>query len=498
MHTLALVLAGFYMSLLFLIIIYSLGQFQLLVFYLRNRKRGAEFMLPALKSDAPNLPFVTVQLPLYNELYVVERLIDCVTQFDYPKDRFEIHVLDDSTDETIDIVQRKVDEYKAKGFNIEHVRRPNRKGFKAGALSDAMYMVKGEFIAIFDADFLPHKDFLLRTIPYFLADERVGVVQTRWEHLNRDYSLITKLQAMQLDVHFTVEQLGRASGDCFLQFNGTGGLWRRTTIDDAGGWEADTLTEDLDLSYRAQLKGWRIAFIESYTSPAELPAEMNALKSQQFRWTKGGAEVSRKMLPVIWNSHLSMYQKMQGSFHLLGSTMFVIVFIMALMNIPIFFLRDYLPAFDARYVPVFYLSFVLLSFVYYTTHVVTLHQDKPYLVRLWKLVSMYPMFLVMSIGMSLHNTVAVLEGWRGKQSPFVRTPKFNITTSEDKLKKNVYTARKVSRVTIFEALITCVFISTCTIGIIQHAPLNFILFHGFYALGFGTICFYTLRALRYR
>lgn len=248
MHTLALVLAGFYMSLLFLIIIYSLGQFQLLVFYLRNRKRGAEFMLPALKSDAPNLPFVTVQLPLYNELYVVERLIDCVTQFDYPKDRFEIHVLDDSTDETIDIVQRKVDEYKAKGFNIEHVRRPNRKGFKAGALSDAMYMVKGEFIAIFDADFLPHKDFLLRTVPYFLADEKVGVVQTRWEHLNRDYSLITKLQAMQLDVHFTVEQLGRASGDCFLQFNGTGGLWRRTTIEDAGGWEADTLTEDLDLS----------------------------------------------------------------------------------------------------------------------------------------------------------------------------------------------------------------------------------------------------------
>ena len=251
------------------------------------------------EEEIPAYPFVTVQLPIYNEMYVVERLIDNIAHFDYPHDRFEIHILDDSTDETVEIVRRKVQEYKAKGLLIEQIRREKRQGFKAGALRDGMQYANGEFLAIFDADFLPRPDFLKRTIPFF-EDDNVGVVQTRWEHINQDYSLITKLQALQLNVHFTVEQVGRMAGDYMLQFNGTAGVWRRETIDDAGGWEADTLTEDFDLSIRAQLKGWKIKYLEEVGSPAELPAEMNAFKSQQFRWMKGGAETARKMLPTVW------------------------------------------------------------------------------------------------------------------------------------------------------------------------------------------------------
>jgi cellulose synthase/poly-beta-1,6-N-acetylglucosamine synthase-like glycosyltransferase len=245
-----------------------------------------DFSMDSEEESESDLPFVTVQLPIYNEKYVIERLIEAVVDFDYPKSRYEIHILDDSTDDTVDIVRKRVAYYKEQGYQIEQVIRKDRKGFKAGALKDAMPLARGEFIAIFDADFLPRPDFLLQTVPYF-EDEKVGVVQTRWEHINEDYSLITRLQAMQLNVHFTVEQKGRQAGNFLLQFNGTAGLWRRETIEDAGGWEADTLTEDLDLSYRAQLKGWKIEFLEHIGSPAELPAEMNSLKSQQFRWMKG-------------------------------------------------------------------------------------------------------------------------------------------------------------------------------------------------------------------
>jgi len=308
-------------------------QFDLLVYY----KRGLKSLSPALggnlKNEVDDLPadyvwpMVTVQLPLYNEQYVVERLIDTIAEFDYPKDRFEIHILDDSTDETLDIVKRKVEEYKAKGFQIEQILRTVRQGYKAGALKDGTVFAKGEFLAIFDADFMPKPDFLKKTVPFF-QDPKVGVVQTRWEHINQNYSLITKLQALQLNVHFTVEQVGRMQGDYFLQFNGTAGVWRKSTIEDAGGWEADTLTEDLDLSIRAQMKGWKIKFLEEIGSPAELPAEMNALKSQQFRWMKGGAETARKMLPTLWKSKdLTTRQKIHATQHLFASSVFLFVFL---------------------------------------------------------------------------------------------------------------------------------------------------------------------------
>lgn len=494
MQTLALIIAGIYTVLLFFITVYSLGQLQLLLFYRRNTRRGVEHMPKALDPADANLPMVTVQLPVYNELYVMERLIDAVCRLEYPKNRLEIQVLDDSTDESVEITAKKVAEYQAKGYLIEQLRREDRKGYKAGALAEGLKTAKGEFIAIFDADFLPHSDFLLRTVPYFLNNNNIGVVQTRWEHLNEEYSLLTRLQAYQLDVHFTVEQMGRFSGDCLLQFNGTGGMWRRITIDDAGGWEADTLTEDLDLSYRAQLKGWKIEYVEAFTSPGELPAEMNGLKSQQFRWMKGGAETARKMLPVVWKANIPLSKKLHASLHLLGSSLFVLVFLMAMLNIPLFFLRDYLPAFDIRYLPVFYASMAILSYIYYTTHVETLNQNMSWGRRFLKFITFFPLFTAMSIGMSLHNTVAVIQGWRGKKSAFVRTPKFNIVTLSDSFKKNKYITGKLSWVTIMEGLLSIAFLMTFWVAL-RDGEYKYTVFQLLYAMGFLVICVTSIRHL---
>ncbi|MCB0640276.1 MAG: glycosyltransferase, partial [Phaeodactylibacter sp.] len=276
------------------ITVYCLMQFNLLYFYKKHhwRERAFEEKLPEIPDR--ELPFVTIQLPIFNELYVVERLIDNITQLDYPKDRFEIHVLDDSTDETIEITRRKVEQYQAKGFQIQQIRRKDRKGYKAGALKDAMQYANGDFIAIFDADFLPRRNFLKATIPHF-SNEKVGVVQTRWEHINQNYSLITRLQALQLNVHFTIEQQGRKAANCMLQFNGTAGVWRREAIESAGGWQSDTLTEDFDLSYRAQLAGWRIQMLPDLVAPAELPDTLPAYRRQQRRWAMGTVQVLRKL-----------------------------------------------------------------------------------------------------------------------------------------------------------------------------------------------------------
>lgn len=255
-----------------------------------NRKRKSSIQHPPLSFE---FPLVTVQLPIYNELYVVERLIDAVCLFEYPKNRLEIQVLDDSTDETVSIIAQKVRLYKAQGFDIQHIRRSSRDGFKAGALAYGLTAAKGEFIAIFDADFIPHPDFLTTTIPHF-ENATVGVVQTRWVHLNESYSLITQLQAFGLDGHFIVEQGGRNAAGHFINFNGTAGVWRKSCILDAGGWSAQTLTEDLDLSYRAQLRGWQFVYLENVETPAELPATMPALKSQQYRWMKGAPNAPAK------------------------------------------------------------------------------------------------------------------------------------------------------------------------------------------------------------
>src|SRR6056297_2782400 len=283
------IIVGLYLFFLTFILLYSLVQLSLVLSYKRYRKQHAGDADSAYEVDDPELPTVTVQLPVFNERYVVERLIDSIAQ------------LDDSTDDSKNIAIRRVAHWRDRGVDIRHVTRPDRKGYKAGALAFGLEQARGEYIAIFDADFVPRKDFLLGALPPF-RDAQVGMVQTRWEHLNRDYSILTRLQAFALDAHFSVEQGGRNAGGHFMNFNGTAGVWRKETIADAGGWSDDTLTEDLDLSYRAQLKGWRFVFLEATGAPAELPAVMSALKTQQFRWNKGAAECARKNLGKVFRN----------------------------------------------------------------------------------------------------------------------------------------------------------------------------------------------------
>lgn len=441
-------------------------------------------------------PFVTIQLPIYNEQYVIERLIDKVANFDYPRDRFEIHILDDSTDETVDIVAQKVREYKAEGLQVEQILREKRQGFKAGALRDGMPLARGEFIAIFDADFLPEKDFLRKTIPYF-QQEKVGVVQTRWEHINEDYSLLTRLQAIQLNVHFSVEQMGRMAGNHFLQFNGTAGIWRRQTIEEAGGWEADTLTEDLDLSIRAQLKGWKIEYLEGVGSPAELPVEMNSLKSQQFRWMKGGAETAKKMLPTIWGAPISWAKKFHATFHLLASTIFLFVFLMGVFSVPVLFFLGETSAvrMDGDVFAYFMIGLLSIASIYFVANVVAPFNEGPWYKRVFKFLILFPLFLALSMGLSLHNSIAIIQGYRGKRSPFVRTPKFNIQSVKDSFINKKYIERKISWTTIFEGVLALYF-GTAIIWSLYYQEYTFIFYHLMLFLGFGYISYYTIRHVR--
>ncbi len=480
-------LLGVYVLALTYITFYCLMQFHLLYHYQKKRKVVDHENLLDISAE---IPFVTIQLPIFNELYVTERLIDNITKFDYPKDKFEIHVLDDSTDETLEISRRKVEEYKAKGFNIELIRREGREGYKAGALKYGMQFVKGEFIAIFDADFLPNPDFLRKTLPYF-KNEKVGVVQTRWEHINENYSLITRLQAFQLNVHFTVEQKGRDAGNFLLQFNGTAGVWRRETIDSAGGWEADTLTEDLDLSYRAQLKGWKIAFREDIGSPAELPAEMNGLKSQQFRWMKGGAETAKKMLPTVWDSDIPLLKKIHASTHLLSSTVFLCVFVMGVFSVPILYFLNPL-GIDSDYFGVFLLSLVSIIFVYYVANVDQEWKEGSKLWLILKFIFIFPVFLALSMGLSLHNSVAVIQGYLGRKSAFIRTPKFDIKGLSDSFKKEKYQAKKISSVTILEGLLSLYFMAGVYYGY-AIGNYTFIMLHVLLTLGYGATFYYTVK-----
>jgi glycosyltransferase involved in cell wall biosynthesis len=336
-HVMAKIILGIYTACLFLIFYYSCVQMSLAVAYVRNRKKRKAEQIPTY--NEATTPKVTVQLPMFNEMYVAERIIETVAEFDYPRDRFQIQVLDDSTDETKDIIAAKVAEVSVRGINIQHIHRVDRTGYKAGALDAAMDRVEGEFIAIFDADFVPDKDFLKRTMPYFI--EGIGVVQTRWGHLNKTYSLLTELQAFGLNGHFAIEQGGRNVSEHFINFNGTAGVWRKTCIEDAGGWEHDTITEDLDLSYRAQMKGWKFKYLEDVESPAELPITMSALKSQQHRWMKGGAEVFVKMWKsLVKYPGLKFSDRLHGLAHLFNSSVFVFILILSLLSLCVLHIKD--------------------------------------------------------------------------------------------------------------------------------------------------------------
>ena len=324
---------------LLLIFLYALAQLNLLFNYLRSKKDEKE--APKFNLTNPEeTPFITIQLPVYNELYVMERLLNNIAQIDYPLDKLEIQVLDDSTDESFEQTKNHIAALQKNGIPIFHVSRENRTGFKAGALKEGLKTAKGEYIAIFDADFLPKTDWLLKTVPYF-KDPEIGVVQTKWAHLNKDYSLLTRVQAFALDVHFTLEQAGRNNKGHFINFNGTAGIWRKECIVDAGNWQGDTLTEDLDLSYRAQLKNWKFKYLEEVETPAELPVVISAARSQQFRWNKGGAENFQKMSwKVIKSKNIPFKTKIHGLLHLLNSTMFLSVLVVALLSIPMLYIKN--------------------------------------------------------------------------------------------------------------------------------------------------------------
>jgi cellulose synthase/poly-beta-1,6-N-acetylglucosamine synthase-like glycosyltransferase len=351
-------------------------------------------------------------------------------------------------------------------------------------------------MAIFDADFVPRPDFLRLTIPHF-QNENVGVVQTRWEHINQDYSLLTQLQALQLNVHFTVEQVGRMNGDHLLQFNGTAGIWRRATIEDAGGWEADTLTEDLDLSIRAQVRGWKIEFLEEVGSPSELPAEMNSFKSQQFRWMKGGAETARKMLPTIWKSDMSLNHKIFATAHLLSSSIFLFVFVAGISSVPLLFLLGelYEMGFSKHFFAYFLAGLLSIISIYYVANIQSpANQEKSFDSALFKFIARFPLFLSLSMGLALHNTVAVIQGFRGKKSAFVRTPKFNIESKKDSFVKRQYLSKKITWTTIGEGLLALYFLAA-VVGALYIQNTTFIIFHLMLAIGYGGIFIYSIRHL---
>ncbi len=445
-------------------------------------------MNPVPKENFDEKPLVTIQLPLYNELYVVERLIDAICLIDYPKDKLEIQVLDDSTDETSKITAAAVEAKQKEGFDIQHIRRGTREGFKAGALKAGMKIAKGEFIAIFDADFLPHKDFLTKTLSFF-TDDKIGMVQTRWEHLNGDYSILTRAQALALDGHFVIEQSVRNKSGFFINFNGTGGVWRKNCIVDSGNWHADTLTEDLDLSYRAQLKGWRFVFLKDFTSPAELPSEINALKSQQFRWTKGAIETAKKILPLVWKADIPLRVKLQSTFHLTNNLAFPFILLAAILNVPLIFIKNSGPH-DVYFgiMSVFVLAFVS-SFMFY------LYSQKDIRTDWRKKIVLFPLFMAGSMGFAVNNTRAVFEGLMNRKSEFVRTPKFKVENGKDSWKGNKYLNKKNKiDMMVFVELIMAIY---CLVGIVSSIYFLEIAALPFQLLFFVGFAFVSLTSIKH-
>ncbi|MGQ9798249.1 MAG: glycosyltransferase [Ignavibacterium sp.] len=474
-----IVLIGYFLSLTILFV-FGLHGFIMLYYHKKYRDNN-----PVPKPQIDENATVTIQLPLYNELYVAERLIKATCEIEYPKDKLEIQVLDDSTDETTEIVANIVKQKQAEGFDIKHIRRGTREGFKAGALKYGLEKAKGEFVAIFDADFIPHKDFLKKTLSFF-TDEKVGLVQTRWEHLNGDYSILTKAQALALDGHFVIEQTVRNKAGFFINFNGTGGIWRKSCIEDAGNWHADTLTEDLDISYRAQLKGWRFVFLKDFTSPAELPSEINALKSQQFRWTKGAVETAKKILPLVWKSDIPLRVKLQSTFHLTNNLVFPFILLAAILNVPLIFIKNS-GSHEAYFaiMSIFVLAFIS-SFLFY------MYAQKDIRTDWRKKIVLFPLFMAGSMGFAVNNSRAVIEGLLNRKSEFVRTPKFKLESEKDSWMGNKYLTRKVGFSVIVEALLAVY----CLIGVlssIYFMELAAIPFQLLFFLGFAFVSITSIK-----
>jgi len=417
-----------------LIILAAYGAHRYWLVYLYYKYKKNKTTEPPAHFD--DLPRVTVQLPIFNEQYVVDRLLEAVCRLDYPREKLDIQLLDDSTDETIEVARALVERYAALGHPVTYLHRDNRSGFKAGALAEGLKTAQGEFVAIFDADFVPPPDFLLNCIHHF-TDPKVGMVQTRWTHINRNYSFLTEVEAMLLDGHFVMEHSGRARSSRFFNFNGTAGMWRRVAIDEAGGWEHDTLTEDTDLSYRAQLKGWKFIYLQDVECPAELPVEMTAFKTQQARWAKGLIQVSKKILPKVLSSDVPRQVKVEAWYHLTANLSYPLMIVLSVLLLPAMIIRFYQGWFQMLYIdlPLFMASTFSISSFY-------LISQKELFPKTWPRALLYlPFLMALGIGLTITNTRAVLEALVGKQTAFARTPKYRVESKRDKVGASKYRKR---------------------------------------------------------
>ncbi|GAB1430613.1 glycosyltransferase [Ignavibacteria bacterium] len=466
-----------------LTILFGFGLHGLVMIYFYHKTSHIPVGTPP---ELDEFPMVTVQLPFYNELYVVDRLVRSVCAMEYPKDKLEIQLLDDSTDETAELSRRLAAEFREQGFDISVHHRVDRSGFKAGALKEGLKSAKGEFVAVFDADFVPKSDFLLKTVPHF-KNTKVGMVQTRWEHLNEEYSFLTRAQALALDGHFVIEQQVRNKAGFFINFNGTAGIWRKSCIIDAGNWHADTLAEDLDLSYRAQLLGWKFVFLNDVTSPAELPADINALKTQQFRWTKGAVETAKKLLPSVWKSKIPLSVKAECTAHLTSNIVFPFILLVALLNIPLVIIKNEVGGYDKYFtlMSIFVLASIS-TFMFYLYAQRAIHLD-------WRRrLMLFPVFMAGSMGFAVNNSKAVFEALIGKKSEFKRTPKYRIVEQGDDWKAKKYVQKKIGAAVIIEILFTLYFIYGIGTSL-YYLEIAAIPFQLMFLAGFATVGALSLR-----
>jgi len=478
-----------YFTILIILSIYGIHRYCLVYLYLKNRGKAQK-----PQGEFGALPRVTIQLPIYNERYVIERLLETVTRIEYPRDLLEIQVLDDSTDETRIVCSRLVSEYASAGHPITYHHRTHREGFKAGALADGMKSATGEFIAIFDADFAPPPGILHQMVPYF-TDSQVAVVQGRWTWINRHYSNLSEIEAMLLDGHFVVEHGGRNFSGRFFNFNGTAGMWRRTAIEDAGGWQHDTLTEDTDLSYRAQLKGWKFVYAPDIVCPSELPVEMNAFKTQQARWAKGLIQVAKKILPRMWRSREPLSIKLEATFHLTANIAYPLMIVFSLILLPAMIVRFYQGWFQMLYLdlPLFLASTCSISTFYMVA------QRELYPGEWRSRIRYIPFLMATGIGLAVTNAKAVIEAVIGKQTEFVRTPKYRLEAREEGWERKKYVRRRAGWIPVVELCLAGYFLFTTIYSLTMEnyltTPFLLLFFGGYSYMGTMSLFQTPLRRL---
>jgi cellulose synthase/poly-beta-1,6-N-acetylglucosamine synthase-like glycosyltransferase len=463
-----------YTALLVALAVFGLHRFAMTYLFLKHR-----FKLAVPRARFGELPRVTVQLPIFNEMYVAERLLDAVAKLDYPREKLEIQVLDDSTDETRTIARAHVERLRAQGHDIAYVHRTDRRGFKAGALENGLKTARGEFVAVFDADFLPDPGFLQRTIHHF-TDPKIGLVQTRWGHLNRAYSWLTEAQAIFLDGHFMVEHVARNRAGRFFNFNGTAGIWRRETIADGGGWQHDTITEDLDLSFRAQLKGWRFVYLPEIVSPAELPVDMNAFKSQQHRWAKGAVQCALKLLGRVLRADLPKDVKREAVMHLTANLAYLIVIPLAILLPITLAIREAHGPYEVVFVDIPLFTAATLSvLVFYVS--AQRAQGRSW----WQSVKHLPFVMALGIGLSVNNARAVVEALMGYETGFVRTPKHGVERKGQSVARKKYKTAATLQPWVelgLAAYMTYGIVYLCQRGLYAATPFLFL-----FQVGFGYV-----------